>query len=168
VLKFVCLPLPSSHLSGDGCWVRVCKGKIQETRFEINDETDRLDITSDKVFEGERVCGDVLSIFVEENIEYLIKVYRVCAYTTRTYHSNIVWSLDDAPTFINNSMGYHKVGNPSDSHPAITLHLYCPPIRKCKIWLDPSRASCPSNAYMCNYSEHGVKNTRAMFEVHVI
>ena len=64
---------------------------------------------------------------------------------------------------------YHKVGNPSESQPAITLHLYCPPIRKCKIWLDPSHASRPSTACMCNHSEYGqLKSTQVLFEVHVI
>jgi hypothetical protein len=47
--------LPSPLLSCDGCWVRVCKGKIQETRYEINGKTDKLEMTSDKVFEGERM-----------------------------------------------------------------------------------------------------------------
>ncbi|KAL7535306.1 hypothetical protein ACHAXR_008454 [Thalassiosira sp. AJA248-18] len=43
----------------DGCWLRVCQGQIQETRYEINTETDNLDVTSDEVFEGEsylRLC----------------------------------------------------------------------------------------------------------------
>lgn len=35
----------------DGCWLRVCQGKIQETRYEINDETDKMDVTSDEVFD---------------------------------------------------------------------------------------------------------------------
>mmetsp|Transcript_37693 Transcript_37693/g.67884 ORF Transcript_37693/g.67884 Transcript_37693/m.67884 type:complete len:256 (-) Transcript_37693:204-971(-) len=110
----------------DGCWLRVCQGKIQETRYEINNETDKMDVTSDEVFG------------------------------------------DDAPAFINDSMGYHKVGNPSKSAPAVTLHLYCPPFSQCKIWLDPSHGSKPSNACMCNYSEYGVKHTCEMFEVNMI
>ncbi|KAL7430777.1 hypothetical protein ACHAXH_001681 [Discostella pseudostelligera] len=111
----------------DGCWLRVCTGKIQETRYEINAAADRLEITSDMVFD------------------------------------------DDAPTFINDSMGYHKVGNPSKSMPAVTMHLYCPPFNQCKIWLDPSHASRPSKACMCNYSVYGmVRHTCEMFEVNMI
>mmetsp|Transcript_32430 Transcript_32430/g.62482 ORF Transcript_32430/g.62482 Transcript_32430/m.62482 type:complete len:257 (+) Transcript_32430:68-838(+) len=110
----------------DGCWLRVCQGKVQETRYEINKDTDKMDVTSDEVYE------------------------------------------DDAPAFINDSMGYHKVGNPSTSTPAVTLHLYCPPFKECKIWLDPSHASRPSNAFMCNHSEYGVKPTCEMFEVNMI
>ncbi len=101
----------------DGCWVRVCEGKIQETQYEIDAETDKLEMTSDAVIE------------------------------------------DSAPTFINNYIGYHKVGNPSDMQPAVTLHLYCPPVQKCTIWLDPTDASRPSTAIMCNYTEYGVRIT---------
>ena len=98
----------------DGCWVRVCEGKILETRYEIDSKTDKLEMTSETVFE------------------------------------------DSAPTFINDSMGYHKIGNPG-CEPALSLHLYCPPIKECTIWLDPSDASLPSTAVMCNYTEYGVK-----------
>lgn len=38
--------------------------------------------------------------------------------------------------FINDSIGYHKVGNPSPTKQAVSLHLYCPPFDSCKIWLD--------------------------------
>lgn len=96
----------------DGCWVRVCQGKVQETRYEIDNKTDKLEMTSETVFE------------------------------------------DSAPTFINDSMGYHKIGNPG-CEPALSLHLYCPPVKECKIWHDPS--ALPSKAVMCNYTEYGVK-----------
>ena len=37
-------------------------------------------------------------------------------------------------TYITDSMGLHKVGNPSSNVPAITIHLYSPPFQKCTIW----------------------------------
>lgn len=110
----------------DGCTMRVCQGKVRETRYKMNGVTDKMDVTSDEIYQ------------------------------------------DDAPAFIKDSMGYHKVGNPSKSVPAITLHLYCPPFQQCKIWLDPSHASRPSSACMCNYSEFGVKHSCEMFEVNMI
>ena len=69
---------------------------------------------------------------------------------------------------ITTSYRYHKVGNPSKSIPAVTMHLYCPPFNQCKIWLDPSHASRPSKACMCTYSEYGLKHTCEMFEVNMI
>ena len=37
----------------DGCWLRVCQGEIQETRYEVNEESDSLDMISDESFSGE-------------------------------------------------------------------------------------------------------------------
>jgi len=59
--------------------------------------------------------------------------------------------------YIEDSMGYHKIGNPSIHKPAVTLHLYSPPFQKCKIWLDPCKASNPSVSCFCMYSEYGIK-----------
>ena len=58
--------------------------------------------------------------------------------------------------FIEDSLGYHKVGNPSGNQPAVTLHLYSPPFESCKIWLDESRKPCQSGT-ICHYSEYGTK-----------
>jgi cysteine dioxygenase len=58
--------------------------------------------------------------------------------------------------FIDDNLGYHKVGNPSSTEPAITLHVYSPPFASCKIWLDENRKPCQSGA-MRNYSEYGKK-----------
>jgi len=57
--------------------------------------------------------------------------------------------------YIKDSMGYHKVGNPTKDVPAVTMHLYSPPFQCCKIWLDPAHASQPSNSRMCYYSNNG-------------
>jgi hypothetical protein len=37
----------------DGCWVRVCEGNIKETRYEINEESDSLDVTSVETYTRE-------------------------------------------------------------------------------------------------------------------
>mmetsp|Transcript_19905 Transcript_19905/g.56333 ORF Transcript_19905/g.56333 Transcript_19905/m.56333 type:complete len:343 (+) Transcript_19905:279-1307(+) len=42
--------------------------------------------------------------------------------------------------YITDSMGYHKVGNPSESTPAVTLHLYSPPFSRCQTWASESSA----------------------------
>ena len=36
----------------DGCWVRVCQGKIEETRYKINEEMDSLEATSVETYDG--------------------------------------------------------------------------------------------------------------------
>ena len=59
-------------------------------------------------------------------------------------------------------MGFHKVGNLSSDQRAVTLHLYSPPFKTCKIWLDPNKASKASNCCMTFHSIDGnvVSNTR--------
>jgi cysteine dioxygenase len=55
--------------------------------------------------------------------------------------------------FIDDSMGYHKIGNPSLHNPAVTLHLYCPPFAHCKVWMglnEESQLGC-----VTHYSEFG-------------
>lgn len=37
--------------------------------------------------------------------------------------------------YIDDGLGYHKVGNPSPHVPARTLHLYSPPFTRCNVWL---------------------------------
>lgn len=58
--------------------------------------------------------------------------------------------------YITDSMGYHKVGNPSSTVPSMTLHLYCPPFDKCQIWRDPQHASQTSQSCVVYHSEYGV------------
>lgn len=55
------------------------------------------------------------------------------------------------------SLCIHKIGNPG-TDVAISMHLYSPPFRKCKIWMDPSDCSMSSIASMYNFSEYGSRN----------
>jgi cysteine dioxygenase len=58
--------------------------------------------------------------------------------------------------YIEDSMGLHKVGNPSLTVPAITLHLYCPPIQCCKVWC-AEELMFPKQVAIRNFSEYGQK-----------
>lgn len=60
-------------------------------------------------------------------------------------------------SYMEDSMGIHKVCNPSRYEPAVTLHLYCPPFQECKIWFDPCKASSCSTSSSCLYSEYGTR-----------
>lgn len=42
-----------SHLTFITIGVRLCQGRVRETRYEANDETDTLEVTSDMILEGE-------------------------------------------------------------------------------------------------------------------
>lgn len=95
----------------DGCWMQVCQGNVQESRFEQKGE--KLECFFDAIYqEGQQA-------------------------------------------YITDTMGFHKVGNPSLTQRAMTLHLYCPPFSKCKIWMDPTCASRSSCSNVCFHSEYG-------------
>ncbi|GKY96518.1 hypothetical protein MPSEU_000611400 [Mayamaea pseudoterrestris] len=60
--------------------------------------------------------------------------------------------------FMEDSMGYHKIGCTDLKQPSVTLHLYTPPYQSCKIFLNGTRKS--SEATVCFYSINGVKVQR--------
>lgn len=57
--------------------------------------------------------------------------------------------------YMDDSMGLHKVGNPSPSVPAMTLHLYSPPFSKCSVWMDESNSERRCQPTVTYYSENG-------------
>ncbi|RHY00096.1 hypothetical protein DYB36_013898 [Aphanomyces astaci] len=58
-------------------------------------------------------------------------------------------------TYMDDSLGLHKVGNPSEDVDAITLHLYAPPFYQCRLWHDPQDATNATIGH-CRYdSEYG-------------
>ncbi|KAF0704761.1 Aste57867_7262 [Aphanomyces stellatus] len=61
-------------------------------------------------------------------------------------------------SYMDDSLGLHKIGNPSSDVDAITLHLYAPPYDKCRLWFDPADASKSSTAVANFYSEYGAIN----------
>jgi len=54
-------------------------------------------------------------------------------------------------TFINDRIGLHRIGNPSTDRPAVSLHLYSPPILKCKKF---DETSAHSVLYECGVDSY--------------
>ncbi|TYZ63172.1 hypothetical protein PybrP1_002067 [[Pythium] brassicae (nom. inval.)] len=69
--------------------------------------------------------------------------------------ANVV--LSSGVTYMDDSLGLHKVGNPREDVDAITMHLYSPPYEKCRVWFDPSDADKSSVAVSTYYTEFGEK-----------
>jgi len=57
-------------------------------------------------------------------------------------------------TYINNSMGYHKIGNPKETG-AVTFHLYSPPFDSCRVFTDVNDATVVNKPTCKYYSERG-------------
>uniref|UniRef100_K3WU36 Cysteine dioxygenase n=1 Tax=Globisporangium ultimum (strain ATCC 200006 / CBS 805.95 / DAOM BR144) TaxID=431595 RepID=K3WU36_GLOUD len=64
-------------------------------------------------------------------------------------------TLDQGVTYMDDSMGFHKIGNPSATVDATTLHLYSPPYDKCRVWFDTENADKSSVAHAYYFSEFG-------------
>jgi len=56
-------------------------------------------------------------------------------------------------TFMNDSLGLHKVGNATSDKPAMTLHCYLPPYQSCLCYLDQTGKGVPILTTF--YSENG-------------
>ncbi|RLN57572.1 hypothetical protein BBJ28_00018331 [Nothophytophthora sp. Chile5] len=69
--------------------------------------------------------------------------------------SNVV--LTSGVTYMDDSLGLHKVGNPHAEIDAISMHLYAPPYEKCHVWLDTEHADKSSVSVANYYTEFGQK-----------
>ena len=63
----------------------------------------------------------------------------------------------NATTYINDSIGLHKVSNPSMTKPAISLHIYSPPIKVCRTFTPQGAARKSGNCPF--YSVFGERST---------
>jgi hypothetical protein len=112
---------PIHNHPGDGCYMRVVSGSIMEQLYNVREQ------------HATSTCKDM-------NIGELdaIPATLECI-ATNYYEKNQV-------AFINDNIGYHSIGcsavttvaqgssNKCTSGPgAISLHLYCPPIKRCQI-----------------------------------
>lgn len=60
-------------------------------------------------------------------------------------------------SYMHDSIGLHKIGNPHPSEGAISLHLYVPPFKKCKVWSEAGKLSSFEEGRMGYYSEYGIR-----------
>jgi len=58
--------------------------------------------------------------------------------------------------YMDNYLGYHKIGCATEEL-AITLHLYTPPFKTCKVWPNPADCKQEIEVKMLYYSELGVR-----------
>ena len=58
--------------------------------------------------------------------------------------------------YINDGRGLHAVGNPSPAVPAVSLHLYHPPIRSCLAFAGDAAAGAAVRRDICFHSVGGV------------
>jgi len=91
-----------------GCWMRMLTGQLTEMRWKVAESKDES-----------KDCENDFGL----KEEHLVKL------SERTYKAGDVF-------YINNTLGLHSVYNFSQEEPAISLHLYSPPIMDCEVWLE--------------------------------
>ncbi len=58
-------------------------------------------------------------------------------------------------SFMHDSIGLHKIGNPNKDTGSVTLHLYTPPFKSCRVWSDSGALSASSEVKMGYFSVYG-------------
>ena len=170
---------PIHNHPGDGCYMRVLSGTITEQLYRVtgdvsveptNAATSPALTKQHRMVPSDRTTNGTATTATLECI------------ATHQYTTNQV-------AFINDAMGYHSIGcggggdegNDSSSEQqssvpgAMSLHLYCPPIRHCQIVVTPSsseqvedncdhnKSHAASNIYvrdsgpMYHHSEYGCR-----------
>jgi cysteine dioxygenase len=110
---------PIHNHPGDGCWMRVVSGAIHEVRYTT--------AARNKTIKVSKTMSSSSLVPTQE---------RTCG-----PHDDVVFIADD--------VGYHKVGNPSRTMPAMSLHLYSPPPQSCRAWMREDAA--PYQADLTSY-----------------
>jgi cysteine dioxygenase len=116
---------PIHNHPGDGCYMRVVAGSIVEKLYDVQQRNSAASTKNTH----DVVDSDAATTTLE------------CT-ATNHYETNMV-------AFINDAIGYHSIGcglaNPystSASVPgAMSLHLYCPPIKQCQVVVKSSLSS---------------------------
>ncbi|KAG8223283.1 hypothetical protein J437_LFUL001560 [Ladona fulva] len=94
------------------CFMKMLQGNLSEVRFawpEVSEVEDK-----------ENHSGDITGAGPKEG-EGLQEIGRTTL------------KLNDV-CYINDSLGLHRVENPSHTEGAVSLHLYCPPFDKCSVF----------------------------------
>ena len=63
----------------------------------------------------------------------------------------------DSITFVNDTIGLHKISNPDKEKRAITLHIYSPPFQSCKLWTHDGSNETKTTTLSQDGSENGTQ-----------
>lgn len=81
--------------------------------------------------------------------------YSIDTLTNRLIRGEEMCAKKDDVLYIDDSMGLHKVENPSGDEMAVSLHLYSPPYSQCRVWLCENQADKPLKPTVTYHSAYG-------------
>lgn len=67
--------------------------------------------------------------------------YRVIPESDEIRKSQVKFFNEGQVSFMHDSIGLHKIGNPCKDTGSVTLHLYTPPFKSCRVWSETSSFS---------------------------
>lgn len=113
------------------CFMKVLQGTLSEVRFEYPKEhsTSLTDISDSE----------------DEDNEGLKEISRTCL-----HHNDVC--------YINDTLGLHRIENPSNIDTAVSLHLYCPPFDTCHVFNHRTGQRTPCKVTF--WSKFGEKRNR--------
>ncbi|KAJ9582516.1 hypothetical protein L9F63_003130 [Diploptera punctata] len=113
------------------CFMKVLKGNLSEIRFEYpKEKSSSMTDTTDSEDEENGGLKEISRSRLESN--------EVC--------------------YINDSLGLHRIENPSNIDTAVSLHLYCPPFDTCHVFNQRTRQATPCKVTF--WSKFGEKRNR--------
>ncbi|CAM9292350.1 unnamed protein product [Pylaiella littoralis] len=140
-----------------GCWVKMLTGELKETRYSLvpsdsssssssaenavntcTTTTTTTTIENDSSAVGGFAVGDDTVIGSEDE-----RKAAAAGGGERLVETSAVSCTPGAVTYMEDSMGFHKMENLSLTEECISLHLYSPGISECTTWAD---ASCAGNS----------------------
>ncbi|KAI9189489.1 hypothetical protein H9P43_000922 [Blastocladiella emersonii ATCC 22665] len=107
------------------CCMKMLEGNLTETRYEFPGE-----VPADHVVGESEADANRVRVIGQKTMER------------------------DQVAYINDSLGLHRVSNPSATAPAISLHLYTPPIQMCKTFCERTGVARPASQCVF-YSKNG-------------
>jgi Cysteine dioxygenase type I len=113
---------PIHNHPGDGCWMRVVSGAIHEVRYTQPSGLDHSQLL-------QHTTKQLHQLNARDNVQSSSAGSLLVQTHERTLGPN------NGVVFIADDLGYHKVGNPSRTIPAMSLHLYSPPPQSCRAWV---------------------------------
>lgn len=124
-----------------GCFMRVCEGALTETRWTTKGKADSAALAS-KAEQWEDCSDGTTPVKMSED----------------TYESPSVF-------YISNKIGLHSVDNNSKTVPAVSLHLYSPPIAGDVCWKEDGDSYSLCYSKMVFHSYGGVRVPQHMYRL---
>lgn len=117
---------PIHNHNGSHCIMRVLEGSLLENLYE-------------KKSFGSVDCGTESDLSMSQGSLEISEIYE------KTRETEL---LTGQTAYIHDEIGWHRVSNASTTNPAVSLHLYAPPIEHCKTYCEiegkiRAQSACP-------------------------